>query len=161
MVLAHLIVDDVDVEVEAHLGDCRSYGGFSGSPCFLELSMPGLTPTEPPVPTPPEAGPVGRNIYLHLLCGIVTWHLEPPVDREESSIFGVVCILTSDAIWRALMSDGLVRKRRELDGDGDEPEARPTNVSTNRPGDEFERFEDLTRKLAQVPKAEVDEKRKA
>jgi hypothetical protein len=31
----------------------------------------------------------------------------------------------------------------------------------SRPGDEFERFEDLTRKLAQVPKAEVDEKRKA
>jgi hypothetical protein len=28
----------------AHLVDCRSYGGFSGSPCFVELSFAGLTP---------------------------------------------------------------------------------------------------------------------
>jgi hypothetical protein len=102
-------------EYTCHLGDCRSYGGFSGSPCFIEISMPGLTPTEPPIPPPPGFGDVGRMQYLHLLCGMVTWHLEPPSERDESSIFGVMSILTSDDIWRALMSDELVDMRRRLD----------------------------------------------
>jgi len=102
-------------EYVCHLGDCRSYGGFSGSPCFIEISMPGLTATEPPIPPPPEFGEVGRMQYLHLLCGMVTWHLEPAAERDESSIFGVVCILTSDDIWGALMSDELCEERRKKD----------------------------------------------
>ncbi len=37
----------------------------------------------------------------------------------------------------------------------------PAVMSPQRGGAEFERFEDLTRKLAHVPKSELDEKRKA
>lgn len=149
---------------DCHLGDSRSYGGFSGSPCFLEIAMPGLEEAEPPVPLPDGAGPVGRFIYLHLLCGMVTWHLEPPVDRDESSIFGVVVMLTSDDIWRALMADDLADDRRRRDAIPDEPEAVARNLSAvgGRPetASEFDSFEDLTDKLLRVPKSELDEKLK-
>lgn len=64
-------------EYEAHLGDCRSYKGVSGSPCFVEIALPELVAAEPPLPLPPGAAPMGRLRYLHLLCGMVTWHLEP------------------------------------------------------------------------------------
>lgn len=39
----------------------------------------------------------------------------------------------------------------------DEPETQDSNGDTP---DEFERFEDLARRLVQVPKSELDEKRK-
>lgn len=150
-------------EYQAHLGDCRSYGGFSGSPCFLELALPGLEEVEPPVEAPPALGPVGRMKYLHLLCGMVTWHLERAVQQPEASVFGVVAILTSDEIWRALMSDDLAEDRRRRDQMGDTPEARMVQLRSGvggRDADEFERFEDLTRKLVQVPKKDLDEKRR-
>jgi hypothetical protein len=145
---------------EAHLGDCRSYGGFSGSPCFAEFGMAGLTPTEPPVPAPPEVGPVGNIKYLHLLCGMVTWHLEPTVEVEGASAYGVVAILTSDEIWRALMSDDLAEDRRRRDEMGDVPQAKMVNLSASGTENaEYERFADLTRDLLRVPKKELDEKR--
>jgi hypothetical protein len=159
-------------EYTAHLGDCRSYGGFSGSPCFLEIAMAGLTEAEPPFPQHPseaDLGLVAEIKYGHTFCGMVTWHLEPPKDREESSIFGVVCILPNDYIWGALMSDDYVQKRREADELPDEPEAVPTNVSSGRhrregrpeesQGD-YERFDALASAIVQVPKSEIDAKRK-
>jgi len=147
-------------EYEAHLGDCRSYGGFSGSPCFLELAVPGLTPTEPPVASPPEKGPFGRMNYVHLLCGMVTWHLERAAEGKEASAYGVVVTLTSDEIWRALMSDELVNDRRRRDAMGDLPEAKMVQLGGgDSENEEFERFEDLTRKLVQIPKKQLDEKR--
>jgi hypothetical protein len=102
-------------EYAAHLGDCRTYAGFSGSPCFVEITFPSLTPQDPIVPAPAELGPLGRLRHLHLLCGMVTWHLERGIDSPEASAFGVVVMLTSDEIWRALMSPELVRERRRLD----------------------------------------------
>jgi hypothetical protein len=151
---------------DAHLGDCRTYAGFSGSPCFLEIAMPGVTPADPQPPFADEllgnVGPVGVMAYLHLLCGMVTWHLEPPVEREEASILGLVALLTSDDIWRALMSDELVNERRELDQVGDAPEAVAVNLSTggSLAEGEFDSFEDLTDRLLRVPKTELDEKLK-
>jgi hypothetical protein len=106
-------------EYEAHLGDCRTYAGFSGSPCFVEITFASLTPQEPIVPAPPELGPLGRLRYLHLLCGMVTWHLERSSNAPEASLYGVVVMLTSDEIWGALMSPDLVRGRRRLDDDPD------------------------------------------
>jgi len=108
----------------AHLGDCRSYGGFSGSPCFLEMALPGLTPEHPPVDAPDHMKPLGRMRYLHLLCGMVTWHLEHAAATPEASVYGVVAILTSDELWKALMVDDLVEDRRRRDSLGDTPAGR-------------------------------------
>jgi hypothetical protein len=146
---------------EAHLGDCRSYGGFSGSPCFVEIETPHLTPVDHSFSLPvPDDQPVGLMGYLHLLCGMVTWHLESAVPREEASLFGVVTILTSDEIWRALMSDEMIEQRRQADQIDPEPTAKQVNLSIGGGGNqEFERFEDLTEKLLRVPKKALDEKR--
>jgi hypothetical protein len=109
---------------ETHLGDCRSYEGFSGSPCFLEITLPSLTAQEPIVPAPPELGPLGRLRHLHLLCGMVTSHLKSSISTPQASVFGVVAILTSDEIWKALMSEKLAEMRHQLD---DDPEAGSTD----------------------------------
>jgi hypothetical protein len=107
--------EDGFYEYEAHLGDCRSYGGFSGSPCFIELALPSLTPREPPIEAPPGLGPLGRIHYIHLLCGMLTWHLEPSGARTEASLYGVVAMATSDEIWRVLKAPELVEARRTMD----------------------------------------------
>lgn len=119
-------------EYDCHLGDCRSYKGFSGSPCFLEIALPELVEKPPPVPPEPGVGPLGRLRYLHPVCGVVTWHLEPPEDREEASLFGLVTILPSDYIWNALMCPELVEKRKEADAMPIEPEAVPKNLNVTR-----------------------------
>jgi hypothetical protein len=114
------LVDQMEVEGEyeyrTHLGDVRSYQGFSGSPCFVEYPVPALTPKEPPVPMP-EGGPVGRIRYLHLLCGMFTGHLEKPIPGGDVSRHGVGYILSSDEIWDVLMSDGLREARRKQDAE--------------------------------------------
>jgi hypothetical protein len=112
-----------DYEYVCHLADCRSYKGFSGSPCFLEIAMPGLEEVEPPLPPEPGLGKVGHMKYAHPVCGMVTWHLEPPKDHPESSLFGVVAILPNDYIWKALVeSPRLVKERQEKDATPSEPE---------------------------------------
>ena len=90
----------------AHLGDARTYDGFSGSPCFMEFSFPSLIPREPPFPLEEEGQqvPMGRIRYLHLLCGMVTYHLERALEGREASAFGVVCMVTSNEIWRAVLA---------------------------------------------------------
>lgn len=114
-------VDQTGIEHEdgyryrTHLGDCRSYEGFSGSPCFIEYPVPTLTPHDAPVPLPQEDGPAGRIKYLHLLCGMFTGHLERLLPGDEVSRLGVGFILSSDEIWRALMDGPLVKQRREAD----------------------------------------------
>jgi hypothetical protein len=55
-----------DYEYVCHLADCRSYKGFSGSPCFLEIAMPGLEEVEPPLPPEPGLGKVGHWSGTHL-----------------------------------------------------------------------------------------------
>jgi hypothetical protein len=122
-------------EYTCHLGDCRSYKGFSGSPCFVEYPMASLQEAEPPLPpskAEPNLEPLGKIRYLHVVCGMVTWHLEPPEDGPEASTFGVVCILPSEYIYKALTSDGVVQERREGDEAPDEPEAVPKNLSTEQ-----------------------------
>jgi hypothetical protein len=91
---------------DCHLADCRSYKGFSGSPCFLEIALPELEECDPIVPPKPGVGKLGRIRYLHFVCGMVTWHLEPPEGSDAANVastFGVVAILPHDYIWKALM----------------------------------------------------------
>jgi hypothetical protein len=148
-------------EYDCHLADCRSYKGFSGSPCFLEIAVPELEERDPVIPREPDVGKIGRIRYIHLLCGIVTWHLEPPEGSDAATVastFGVVAILPHDYIWRALMTGELADKRREADELPDEPIAVKANLSVgaSHPSvpdeSEYQNFENLTRKLVNVPK---------
>jgi hypothetical protein len=157
------IEHDGGYEYPAHLVDCRSYGGFSGSPCFVELAFGSLTPIANPF-TDINPGPVGNMNYTTLLCGMFTQHLS---DSETSVVsrYGVGTMLRSNEIWEALMNDKMRKERRTWDAENeaateaaDEPRLKGASAEVS---DEFERFEDLTRVLVNTPKSEVDEKRKA
>jgi hypothetical protein len=85
-----------------HLADCRSYGGFSGSPCFLEIPHSGLQPQELPVWLPQPSEPVGRITYTHVLCGMFTEHLDAEDPIRVVSRLGVGIILRSKEICDAV-----------------------------------------------------------
>jgi trypsin-like peptidase len=141
----------------AHLVDCRSYGGFSGSPVFVGIAKPGLRQDA-------EAGgvPLGEMAYFAFLCGMFTEHL---TDKKHwaSSRYGVGVMVRSIEIREALMSERLRKERAELDKKARDADPEGPSFHTARSNaseSEFERFQDLTQKLVNVPKKELDEKRK-
>jgi hypothetical protein len=151
-----------DYDYTAHLVDCRSYTGFSGSPCFVDLPYASLKPVKPPIPYPEELGPLAELHHLGMLCGMFTAHLTDEGDDGTVSRYGVGVMLRSKEIGEALLTDDLRKDRAEKDAAAaDEAEGQPSFEQTGRGGSEFANFEDLTRKLVNTPKSEVDEKRRA
>jgi hypothetical protein len=159
----------------AHLVDCRSYNGFSGSPCFVAVPYAMLEPIDQPlpIPLPDEVDQIGDLLYMTLLCGMFTHHLTDETDdgtvaNEESTVsrYGVGVMLRSEEIREALMTDKLRGRRAEKDKEhaaaeaAEQPRLRQAGGVGSGGGDEFGRFEDLTRKLVNVSKTELDEKRK-
>ncbi len=152
-------IDQEKLELEGydytgHLIDCRSYGGFSGSPVFAGIAKPGLG-----VDAEYNGLPLGTMVYFGFVCGMFTEHL---AEKNEwaSSRYGVGVMVRSIEIREALMSPELRRERQKEDeknqqAKGDDPKL--TKVHTN-PTDqsEFIRFEDLTRKLVSVSKADIE-----
>lgn len=151
---------DGGYEYVAHLVDCRSYGGFSGSPCFLETSYPDLRQVRPAIRAAAETGiPLGQMQYFAVLCGMFTQHLE--TDGDVVSRYGVGVMIRSQEIREALMSDELRKERREQDKHlSDEEPGGPhlRNAARMKPGnEEFQQFEELTRQLVNTPKPKPDE----
>jgi hypothetical protein len=70
-------------------------------------------------------------------------------------------MLPSNQIGKALMTDDLREQRAEQDAAVEEtPGPRFQQLGSEGGRSEFERFEELTRKLVNVPKKELDEKRR-
>lgn len=151
----HGIKHDGGYDYPVHLVDCRSYGGFSGSPCLVELPYAGLWQVQPYTEDPDGwGGPLGPLAYLVKLCGMFTQHLS---DSDAAvSRYGVGTMLRSTEIWRALMSEEMRDERRGWDAENEaaikreEPKLRGA-ATTPREGD-YERFEDLARQLVNTPK---------
>jgi hypothetical protein len=152
----------------AHLVDCRSYKGFSGSPCFVELPFAGLSPTPArPDAIPDDAGPVGDMHHVAQLCGMFTAHADDDEDGADDeravSRYGIGVMLRVEEIKEALMAKDFQEQRRNGDAEyaaskeSEGPQLENASVETP---DEFSRFEGLTRNLIKVPKSEVDELRK-
>lgn len=86
-------------------------------------------------------------------------------ENEDGTVsrYGVGVVLRSEEIREALMTQELKQERAEEDAahaaakEAEDPGYTPASASA---GNEFERFEDLTRKLVNIPKDELDEKRK-
>lgn len=130
----------------AHLLDCYSVGGFSGSPCFAEKPMIRQTPEGPVI-----------SSWIALL-GLVIGHF-------AGDNAGIAVVVPVEAVRELLdmkvfvedrkQKEVLAKERRELEQSKDAAVLGSADHDS-----ELERFEDLTRKLVNVPKKELDEKRK-
>jgi hypothetical protein len=148
----------------AHLVDCRSYQGFSGSPCFAEVPI--LHSDLPP----PDGSSDDRVLaigYLALLCGMFTSHFSDEGSAEAGGVvsrYGVGVMLPSSLIQQALQTDDMreerlmADKKKQAEAEAATPPLQDAGMHSD--DDPSSRFEDLTRKLVQVPKKELDELRK-
>ena len=149
----------------ADLVDCRSYGGFSGSPCFSVLNYAALdTPANVPdefVPVRPDGSrpelvPVAA---VASFCGVFVAHYDdPPPGRDVESKYGVGIMLPSDYVLMVLTSDEAKKDQSDADADWQRRKAaegpQPQDAGAQDAGGEFERFEELTRQLVNTPKPE-------
>ena len=97
--------DDIVVSVHGHLVDCRSFGGFSGSPCFVRY-ISGMDTT-------PRMG-LPRPTQSTLLLGIVGGHFDMgasvalPDQEQKLSVpvaAGIAIVLPSETILEVLESE--------------------------------------------------------
>jgi hypothetical protein len=134
-------------EPRAHLIDCYSRGGFSGSPVFVDYPM---------IAHPPASrGPVISTWVA--LFGVLSGHFGAPGDNA-----GVAVVIPSEAI-RELLTDNddlrnwRERKEAEMREEREEQKrndaASPDSVTPDP--SEFDRFEDLTRKLVNTPQPAI------
>ncbi len=151
-------------EYPTHLLDCRSYDGFSGSPCFLDLAFSGLQRIEPPFPAgdqEPSLPPMGTMVYGSICCGMFTEHYDQRKADRAVSRLGVGFMVRSDEIKEALMTDKAIKERDEWDAENlrireqvrAAAEDKPTPASAS-PTNEFENFETLARQVVNTPKPE-------
>ena len=142
-------------DMRAILIEARSIGGLSGSPVFVHM---GLTRWREGRVMMSE----GESPFFFL--GLMHGHwdaLETDVDdamraEREKVNMGIGIVVPAEEVLRSirpLLEAGVVGGQKRL-ADGREPtlDAAPAADS------EFERFEDLTRRLVKVPKKELDEK---
>jgi hypothetical protein len=104
----------------AHLADCRSYDGFSGSPCFAEITAATNLRRDAPYPTglPPEIE-LTALAHFQLLCGRFTGHFTDDVSAGGvTSRYGVGVLLRSDEIRAGLMTNDAIEERRVWDKQG-------------------------------------------
>ncbi len=139
---------------DCHLVDCRSYGGFSGSPCLAEFSYPELDPVLGPNWFPHER-PLGGMHNYTFLCGIFTAHYtdRQPLDGAHSR-YGVGVMLPSGYIRKALMTDEAQKERRQWDREREAADkaGQPTLRNAEVPNEEFQNFEVLTKQLVNTRK---------
>lgn len=160
---------DGDYSYQSHLVDCRSYKGFSGSPCYVVFSFAKLTEINLEtlqLPTPPgmrKEFPLGAILDQTLLCGMFTEYIEAD-DSEVISRYGVGIMLPSQFILAALHTKEMVDQRREWDAMNDAekdesgPRVKKASIQTDAGADdEFQRFQELTAQLVNTPKPKKDE----
>ena len=113
----------VRYQYRGDLIDCRSYAGFSGSPCVATLTYALL---DDEFPLPPSVPPrrdgsypkLVRTATLGTFCGILTQHWtdeSAPDAHGAVSRFGVCVMLPSHYIRTALMSDEAKAERVRWD----------------------------------------------
>lgn len=152
---------DGPYEYAAHLLDCRSYDGFSGSPCYIEYPMACLTPLDASdfpfhMPRDLQADPLGSLAFLQLFCGMFTEHFSDTRMAGLASNLGTGVVLPADHIIEELMTDELRKERQQEDERwlASQPPSviHAASATPTERDDEFQRFEDLTRTPVQTPK---------
>ena len=121
-------LDDPDAGLEyidfpVHLVDCRSYNGFSGSLCFVQLSYPGLREAPLPDDLPDTEGvtvPLGRMVYNAIPCGMFIAHFSDEgqiIKNPDGAVsrYGMGMMLRGNEIRAALTTEMLLKYRRDAD----------------------------------------------
>ncbi len=160
-------------DMRAILIETRSLGGLSGAPVFVymgytrwrEGQVSHWAPRHDAKVDPGEAMLPGPIWFLGLMHG--HWELEeaeedePLGDAPGASInVGIGVVVPAEQVMRIaapLLKEAAELARKQLDSqNAPVPDAVPDAADA----DEYERFTDLARNLVQVPKKELDEKRK-
>jgi hypothetical protein len=167
--------DESVVSQLAYLVECDSWGGNSGSPCFWR--HPFVQFVEVADPRPGHAGEtilVQHEREIMALLGLVSGHLDlERTGKTEGDILGRVRMDLNSGI-AAVTPAAAIRElleRQDVADDRDDRAAQmktlphPFTADVAPPSatvpPEFQRFEDLTRRLTRVSKEELDEERKA
>lgn len=108
----------------AHLIDCRSYGGFSGSPCFLQWTEW----TDRASRDKSSGGPLKRH-EKELFLGMLIGHFDDYERQQGKPLIainvGVGVVLPAETIYRFLTSqEELIALRKEREDSGPEPSAQ-------------------------------------
>lgn len=151
-----------------HLLDCRSYGGFSGSACWVRVGYPVLIPCDhPELHESERAAPIGYVAYRVFLAGMFKAHLTTTDDDEDGAVnrYGVASMIRGQEIRDALMSDELKQDRKKKDQENPpDPPPEFTDASRSEPHDMDERVkidmepEDALKKLLGTPPVKPPEK---
>ena len=158
--------EKVVIYITAHLIDCRSFGGFSGSPVYLQQSRAGIVKRK-------DGSPGITTRYRTALFGMIGGHYDDYAAVENTYgksdhltvpvNTGVGYVIPVEFIRETLMKEELIAmrteaKEREAAERGRKNAGTMDAVSLSDEPSEFERFEDLTRKLINTPKPKPDEK---
>lgn len=167
--------------ITAHLIDCRSFSGFSGSPCYLQKSRARVGQM-------PNGQPSVYTEYRTLLFGVIAGHFDDWVktrsrdvspegeaedEMSEDAYFvndeikapvstGVGYVIPAEFIRQTLMKEELEESRvaKELHAEAEavreDEENAATPDSIDPDAGEFGRFEELTRRLVNTPKPEKE-----
>lgn len=173
-------------QIEGYLVEARSWGGVSGSPAYWAHPITQVVEIERPPQgnraerraqqrIRPAPLAISRELPFVALLGLVSAHFDIPRDAVHTGdVLGKVttplnsgmAVVTPAHFIRQLIDREDVREqaesyRREYSAQSaatmdilDEGEPSAAELT------EYENFEDLTRKLVQTPKPEIDEKRK-
>ena len=168
---------------EAFLVEFKSMPGFSGSPVFIYRTgtIDFWNMYTPVAPAPrSDALPLNEPNRIHFL-GVDFCHLPELAElgKEEDGKFrplkhlwikhsaGIMGVIPAWKVKEVLMRPDVARRRKEIEDEHTQQRDRQAFKDSIEPaleavGDEseFERFEEFTRKLVNVPKEEIDEKRK-
>lgn len=148
---------------DAHLIDCRSYGGFSGSPCLVQLPFPGPrdNPHAPPFPEYLfaqartegfDTSRLGIMMYATLLFGMLIQHIDDRTQPEASKV-GVGVVLPVERIMDVVMSEELVEQRKKKEADAPKgPEYAVENLSAGSAYGEADFKRDLKRVTKKLDK---------
>ena len=122
-----LYVDDMPLAdgkraAAAHLIDCRSYGGFSGSPCFLQWTdWNVLRHRDEPRTTPGRLQRTAKS----LLLGMLIQHFDDQERQEGRPVMtinvGVGIVLPAQAIRTFLEGEELTQMRKTREDEQHDP----------------------------------------
>jgi hypothetical protein len=172
---------DGSERILGYLIEARSWGGHSGSPVFWNVPLISIHQATPPGNR--EQRRKSKPIHIQdpearliALLGLVSAHFDIDQEIKGGDMIGATAAINSGvmvvtpaaAIRELLESEDIVeeRERYQREIDDEQPAAsydmaQGVDIAEGIVDDsEYVRFEDLTSKLVNVPKSEIDEKRK-